>query len=282
MKIYEKVAEYISAGLLVAVGISGALVSILDFIGTDFQNGPWRWIKGPSPIMLLTVAILALALGIERLVRFQHINHQLEKIEFLAEDIPERVIHSLHGVEVRIFSNSKEMYDYITKRMKEAKRCIDDMTIGPNLPENTQADQEAFDKYFRTISEVCSRKEISYREVISFPPYEHFDRARGILEKKLYGYNLRYYVFSQKEHLPPVISFILIDEKEVIIAYHNAPYLFNKQERKLAIKHPDIVAVFQGYYEALWAGASKLKEGDEIYMKELDEVEKRISQKISA
>jgi hypothetical protein len=278
MKVHEKAIEYISAALLVIVGISGASVSILDFIGTDFENGPWRLLKGPLPVMLLTVGILALALGLERFARFQHINRQLDMIEHLATETPERVIRSLDGVDVRNFVNSKEMYDFITKRMKEAERSIDDMTLGPNLPESTQADQEAFDRYFKTISEVCLRKQILYREVISFPPHKHFDRARGILGKKLYGYNLRYYILSQKENLPPIISFILIDSKEVIIAYHNTPYLSNKQERKLAIKHPAIVGVFQGYYEALWAGATKLKEGDEIEWAKLDEVQKSFGQ----
>jgi hypothetical protein len=50
-------------------GLLGVLISILDLIGADYENGPWKWIKGAVPLILLPIGILAVALGLERVLR---------------------------------------------------------------------------------------------------------------------------------------------------------------------------------------------------------------------
>jgi hypothetical protein len=110
MRGYERIIELLSTALLIIVGVLGILVAALDLIGTDFNNGPWSWIQGPLPITLLTVALLALALGLERIVRFQQINRQLDTIKNLVEVGPERIIRSLHGVDVKDFDNAHQFY----------------------------------------------------------------------------------------------------------------------------------------------------------------------------
>ncbi|QLQ06586.1 MAG: hypothetical protein HZY76_11425 [Anaerolineae bacterium] len=85
MKNYEKVAEILSSGFLIAAGVLGTLVAILDFIGIDFTQGPWQWLKGPLPIILITVSILSLAIGLERYIRLRQIDNQFARLENLIE-----------------------------------------------------------------------------------------------------------------------------------------------------------------------------------------------------
>lgn len=65
----EKRLEISSTVLLLSAGLLGVLNSILDLLRADYANEPWKWIKGAVPLILLTVGILALALGLERVLR---------------------------------------------------------------------------------------------------------------------------------------------------------------------------------------------------------------------
>ncbi len=55
---------------------------------------------------------------------------------------------------------------------------------------------------------------------------------------------------------------MIVDSEEVIIGFYRAPYLPTERERRIAIKHPKIVAIFQDYFDTIWKGAMTLKEGD--------------------
>ena len=281
MERIEKIIEFLATVLLVLVGLLGLLISILDFIGTDFTNGPWKWLKGPTPVTLMTVAVLALALGLERIVRFRQINQQFNKIESLLTEGPDRIIQSLDGVNIRRLNNAPELYGYVVKRMREAKRTIDDLTWGTAEREITPAGDAAFKKYVETIPVVCSKKSIAYREVMSFSPYDrlkHLDRAEAMLNKDIFGYRLRYYELST-EGLPPLLLFMVIDSEEVIIASWGSPFFHLEQEVQLAIRQPDIVKIFQDYYNVIWQGAKILKDGDRVERDAIREIRKRLDSK---
>lgn|GEM_PF-6707766 len=62
----EKRLEIFSTVLLLGVGLLGVLISILDLLGTGYENEPWKWIKGAVPLVLLAVGILAMLLGLAR------------------------------------------------------------------------------------------------------------------------------------------------------------------------------------------------------------------------
>ncbi len=258
---HERIVEVISIILLILVGLSGIGVFILDFIGVDFINGPWRWLKGPLPVMLLTVAILALALGLERYVRLRQTNRRWENIESLLTQGPESIIRALNGVNIELFSDAQGMYVYVIKKMREAKSRIDDLTWGDIEREKTPAAEEAFRRYVDTISTICSsKKKLAYREVMSFSSDDrlnHFDRAKDMLAKALPGYRLRYYDLTP-ENLPPLLVMMIIDTDEVILASWGASSHHLERGIQLAIRHPDIVKFFQDYYDAIWHAAKPL------------------------
>jgi len=96
MKRLEKLIEAFALGLLIVSGSAGFLVSALEFIGTDFENGPWKWLKGPLPITLITVSSLALAVGLERISRFKAIDRRLSIIEQALLEKPIKFTNNYH------------------------------------------------------------------------------------------------------------------------------------------------------------------------------------------
>lgn len=180
---------------------------------------------------------------------------------------------SVRGAEAfRSFPDTQQLYEYVTKRILEAKRTVDDLTWGYAEEERTPASQKAFEQYLLTISTVCSKSNaISYREIMSFPPKDHIKRAESMLSKKAFSYRLRYYLLSQEM---PLLTFMLIDSEEVIFAFYRAPFLPAEREVRLATKEPVIVNLFQDYYDTIWQGANILKEGNKTELGKLKSIKK--------
>src|SRR6266498_2361476 len=80
MKSKANIAESVSMVLLIAVGVIGTVVSILDLFIKDIDSSPLPWLKTPTPIILLIVSLLSLALGIERATRFKNLQEQLDGV----------------------------------------------------------------------------------------------------------------------------------------------------------------------------------------------------------
>lgn len=227
--------------------------------------------------------MLSLLIGLASVITIQLIDLQArmmtssEKLENLSVGGIDRAIRSLKGVNVTRFRNSQELYEYAAKRTRKGK-TIDDMTIGFTEEESSPAAQKAFEKYLETIHDVCSkRRELSYRELMSFP--RHLNRARSMLSKNYFGYRLRYYELTDEKEMPSIIQFMVVDSEEVIIAFYRSRWLPAEREIRLAVRHPDVVELFQDYYDTLWQGAKTLSENRSDELKALQELEKRFSQK---
>jgi len=136
------------------------------------------------------------------------------------------------------------------------------MTMGPSEREHTPAAQKAFEKYLETINVVCLKNTIAYHELMSFPPLEHFDRAETMLSKNSFGYRLKYYEYVNEKEIPSILQFMVVDSEEVIIAFYRSQLLPTEREIRLSIRHPDIVQLFQDYYDTLWQGARTLSNGN--------------------
>lgn len=251
--------------ILILIGFLSILISILDWLDWLPQDA----MRIPN-LTLLVVGLVAAYLVLER-------RSKLDNIEHLVIDGAERIIHSLEGVDIVRFANDQELFEYMAKRTLEAENTVDDLTFGFKEPLISRASQKARDKYLESISHISSRRErtISYREVMSFPALLHIARARSMLQQNLPGYRLRYYEFTQT-HLPALLSFMVIDSQELVLAFYRAPYLPSEREILLAIRHPEIVQLFQDYYDAIWLGAKTLKEGDKTELALLQEIEERV------
>ncbi|NIS83169.1 MAG: hypothetical protein GTO14_23875 [Anaerolineales bacterium] len=220
---------------------------------------------------LLAVGLVAAHLVLER-------RNKLNRIENLVIEGTERVIRSLEGVDIERFANLRECYEYLEESVLNAESTIDDLTFGFKEPLITPDAQRAHDKYLEAIASATSRREktISYREVMSFPALDHISKAESLLSQDLPGYRLRFYEFTQT-NLPALLSFMVVDSREVILGFYRAPYLPSEREITMAIRHPDIVQLFQDYYDSIWLGAKVLKEGDRSERAMLKEIEQRVN-----
>jgi len=240
----EKVEEFI----LGLVAIFSIIISSLDW---------FKWLPLPtgtvSSLTLLGIGLVAGYLVLER-------RNKLERIEQLVTQGFDKTILSISGGRVEIFKDSQQLYEYVARRMTEAKRSVDDLTWGVIQPTHrTEAEERAFQKYIRAIVATASRKEIRYREVMTFPGGERIRQAEEILARNIYGYQLRYYDIEHKA-APPLLQFMVIDSEEVILASHRGITLPIENEPLVATRHPEIVHYFQDYYDAIWQGAKIIKD----------------------
>ncbi len=252
--------------ILILTGFLSIFVSILDWLDWLPPNA----VRIPN-LTLLAVGLVAAHLVLER-------RSKLDRIEHLVTDGTERVIRSLGGVDIDRFANLQECYEYIADRVLKADTTVDDLTFGFKEPLITPDTQKAYDRYLEAICRASSRrgKTISYRVVMSFPAIENISRAKSMLQQNLIGYRLRYYEFTQT-NLPALLSFMVVDAREVILGFYRAPYLPSEKEITMAIRHPDVVQLFQDYFDSIWLGAKTLKEGGKIELTALDEIEMRVT-----
>lgn len=255
----EYIIKWFTVGFIVFISIA----DFLDLLG----NIPFLKDRVPA-LTLLAVGMIIIYLGQERKTKLDVIENTLT-VGF------DKLLQSHYEISIVTLKDEEELYNYASKRMKDAKKTIDDLTWGPNLADNSSNSQEAFNRYLETMKNICmdTKKTIEYREVIAFPPKENFERAEAMLKLRMFGYTLKYYLLPE-EDLPPLISFMIIDSEEVIIAYYRSPYL--KENMRLALRHPQIVEIFQNYYNTVWHKAKILKDGEAIEKSAMEAIKKHL------
>jgi len=102
------------------------------------------------------------------------------------------------------------------------------------------------------------------------------ERAEFTLNKKPFGYHLRYYEINENQG-PPRLGFMVIDSEEVILISYRRPILPVDGEFSLAVKHPGIARLFQDYYNTIWHGAKEIKEGDRINWDTIENIRRRLA-----
>ena len=259
--------RYYEEIVLTIVAVGSIFVSFLDFLGLldrGFSN------RIPTMTLLL-LGGTAMYLVIERKSKIDH-------LESLVIEGFERTITSLDGVEVKIFDTPAELYEYMSRRVMEAKSQICDTTWGPATPEaivkaRTENDRRAFDRYLRSIAKVSERRGIQYKEIMVFPNLSRLDRVKSLIEKNPYGYNLRYYDVSN--HTPPRLGFMVIDSEEVILVSYR--YFNTDEEYYIAVKHPRVVRLFKDYFEIIWHEAQVIKEGNNVNTNAIKNIEQKLA-----
>jgi hypothetical protein len=263
MRRLVRIVESIPYFILVGAGVVGGLIAFLDLIGRDLQGSPFDWLKQPLPLILLLVSTLSLSVGWERLFHLNRMNDRLAALEELVEGSQERVINALRGADTRSFERLDEFWTYAAKRVREAKKRVDDLSWGGRVQHLTKAEDKAFQKYLSAVKTCCGR-DIPYKEIMSFSDPVHFSRADSLLSPGLSSYHLRYYDVRLDNTAPAPLPFMVVDGEEVIIAlYYQSPGLAAK-EMLLAVKHPHVSKVFLAYHEAMFRKATWIKDGSSI------------------
>ena len=208
------------------------------------------WFKDYSPILtVLLVSMVAIILNTvsTRLYRLQN-SFDSVSLSTRLQQLQNR-LDAVNLPEIRQFNSPHDIYQYWTQRLQNAKRSVVDLTWGHYPPHYTVADKDALKTYINYIPEVC-RRDIRYREVMTFPNIERVTRAKHMLEHKIHNYHLRYYDLGDHIGTPPLMQFSVIDSEEVFIFFYRDPLSeLGSDELRLAIRHPTIVKLFLDYFE---------------------------------
>ena len=230
MKCYEKILEKFSTSSLIAAGMVGITITVLDLVGVDFSQGPWQWVKGPLPIILATVSILSLAVGLERYTRFRQIDAQIEKLENLIE-------RSSGG---RFISNYKELYAEATRLVQSAREKLRTASMS--------RDVDAPNEYHLAIVELLRENGKRIRPiladmVIAGDPKEIRNSWR--VKEFSNDSSVNLYVVD----VPWSIDILVVDERHMIFAF---PAVRGMGQLKLAfvfINQEQIVREFAIWYD---------------------------------
>lgn len=160
------------------------------------------------------------------------------------------------------FASATTFMHHISERMEAATNSIDDVTWGTGDPSYSSDEEAAYHALVATAARVCERG-IRYRHVLAFQDRHYVDRVETFLARSLPSYHVRYYDFDH-HGVPPLMHFVIIDERELACGFYRWPILAPFHEVRLATMDPDIVRLFLDYYETLWIGARHLKEGNRV------------------
>ena len=252
------------ATLLLAAFIATivSVCSIFSFL-TNFPSIAERI----TEIILLLIALLITTVAIQKRDYSQKVNSKIkESTDSLIE-----MIRNLRGGEVLPFENVAELYDYVTAKLSTASKSVDDITWGSRKGYRTKVERETYEKYLKAIEGVCEKETIKYREVSSLTDEHYFRRALNLIKKGYYSYHLGYYDISKNP--VPLISYIIIDSKEVVLGFYRGP----EGEVYLSVRQFDLVKLFESYFETLWDRSTKVKEADWVNEDLINQIKKKLN-----
>jgi hypothetical protein len=226
---------------LAATVVISTLIALLDLLGL-LDEMPR--LKDRIPIYtLLVLAALAGYLVVERAGK-------LGQIERSIADNAERMLRSLSGVEANLLSTSEEAFEYMAERVLQAQSKIDHAALAPPIERRSPSAK----RWEQAIARILKGNQVLYRYVASFQDKARWERVkRHLTNASIQKYYVGHYEASAGT--PPVLSFILIDDSEVIMHY---PYETGQSEKFLSIKHPEVVELFVAYFRNIWNQSVRL------------------------
>ena len=214
--------------------ILGAILLLIAALGgLPIGNQPippmdivWRYILAVGGIVLLVIGV-----GL-----------------ILREHVDEKNTQRRLGSDATIkFASDKAASQYLLRRIREAKKSVCDLTYkGSSGPGKTILffSNKDHDEYLHIIEEVSKR--VKYREITMFLGKEsRVSKARRLVSNAGEYYQLAGYA-DLPDKAPPRHNFIIIDDEEVIL-------------ERLAIRQPEIVGYFCGFYDELWSSAIPIR-----------------------
>jgi hypothetical protein len=121
----KKAPEALASLLLVVTGLIGLVIAIADFGGWTAKITT----ENPSSFVLLTVGMLAIAVGLERVVRFKHLDEQLDRFEHLFAS----------HLGCHYYEGHDETYRAAIRLCAMAQKHIRTLIIGRTAPEQWRA-----------------------------------------------------------------------------------------------------------------------------------------------
>lgn len=156
----------------------------------------------------------------------------------------------LLGVEAKLLPKEEVAFEYMAESVLRAESRIDHAALAPPI----QRIQAPSRKWEDSIEKVLKSNKVTYCYVALLTDRARRKRVEQHLSNpQIEHYFVKYY--NPSESVVPTLSFILIDEREVVMHY---PFEPGQDETFLAIRHPDIAKLFIAYYRTLWNQAIPL------------------------
>ena len=237
--------------MILITGLFVIGISISDLFGF-LDNLPWLENRIPKVILILIGALFLL------------FNRKMNRLTKSIGAI------DTHKASILEFNNAAEIYDFISKELLRAKESIEDITWGSYTGYRTKEEQDSYENYVKTIEKVCRRKNVMYKEISSLSDEHYFNRAKNLFRH--YNYHLAYH--DTRSINVPLISYVLIDRKEVILGFSRIPGEIRPLDgiKYLCIRDPDLVKFFSDYYDSIWGRAIKLKESNQIDQEQVEQI----------
>ena len=234
-KIWGFIGDNIISLLTIFVGIVVVVLSQLKVI--------------PDSIIPATLLTVLLLLATSELVEERK---KLSAIEEKLDNVLEQNLALTEGIKSITFQSRDEAVLYHAKRVREAKVSIDQASIDHKRTRGSSV-KEQFDKDRR---EVVLSGQIKYRYVGILYSKRRLEMGREfVINQKAKNFFAGY--FHQPIGEIPLMSFVIVDKKEVITRY---PYEFGQDSGYIAIQSPQIAKLFLGYFERLWEHSVKLRD----------------------
>jgi len=233
----KKITELSGKVLLLVTAAASVALAVLHIFGV--LDVPWVSHRIPEFILIIT-GLIAGYLAFET-------TGKLENLET-------GIAAALGTSEVKRFDKIKDVSTHVRALMESAHE-IDDLTWGPPILREGLAHKSAYDEYRSQIIELGSRKDLRYREVMTFPDLERVSLAEEIFAWSLPAYQIKYY--ETPPGSPPLMRFILIDD-EAIFVHHREPGLPEEGAVWVSVRDPKIVDMLRVYYAEVWKEAKPL------------------------
>ena len=157
--------------------------------------------------------------------------------------------------QIQTFPDEKQTYKFLRNRIQGAKDNVKDASLGlgsERVPDYRQ-------KYYETRTKVIKENDIYYRYLCVVGTRSRLERICSELEE--FSRNQFFVGFFETIKKPiPMLSFIIIDDKEVLIGAHRRLHAPSERNPDVLVKHPSAVQLFSDYFELLWSQAVKLNE----------------------
>ena len=163
--------------------------------------------------------------------------------------------------------------EYLEQRLRAARHSVEERRSGFDALCLAPEEAQAYQACARTILELCRRR-VVYRGLAVTRDQHLSQNAATAHSERLRTFNARALAPALRQRLH-LLDFVIIDGKEVILALHHHASLPTDREIRLAVRHPDLVALFRAYFDAAWATAHVIKEGDDLPRRRFDQPDRR-------
>ena len=225
--------------------------------------------------------VLSVVLGLLCLLATQEIverSKKLERIEGLVRQSLDVVSRTGYQAHVKVL-DGYEWFNYLTMRMSQVKKSIDDTGL---IPRTWTRASRAERDYYATREEIVSSGRVHNRYIAIFYETGRLDMVERFLSKygAAKGYFASYFPIAS-QHCIPMMSFLILDEEEVIVGFYHTMYVAGEKDQGLVIQQPEIVRLFVDYYNFLWRESIKLNDMAGYDSSALAEVRKQLTQEKS-